>query len=305
MRLLKTALFLLLGAVTIQPLQAQAVIGSGLGPQTTAAWTSATAQNTVLTSQLAFSTPVGGTAGPGYSTVVVAFNPSGSITGGVLTFEATTDPNGNANWQSMTCSRIGLAPAADPTYTLTGGAQIWQCDVAGLAFFRSRLSTVVSGTGTVNLTSQASVAIPSYELAYASASQLTAAINNGATLYEKGPRWQVTVASTATPSASKAAGAAGVRHVADCVSFALAGTGAVTATALAVNLRDGATGAGTLIWTQVLEPVTAAAGTVGYQPFTACGLNLIGSAATAMTLEILVGAANLVGSVSLSGYDVQ
>lgn len=305
MRICKTAFLALIAAATIQPLHAQDVVGNASGPQVTAAWTSTTPINSTLVTQLTFTTATGNSAGPSYSTVGVSYNPSGSITGGTITFEATTDPTGNINYQPMLCSRIGPSAAADSTYTLVTGAQVWQCDIVGLAFFRTRLSASVTGTGTANLTSQGTAASTAYSNAFASTAQLTATFNGGAILTEKGPRWQVTVPSTATPSASKAAGTGTTRHVADCVSFALAGTGAVAATALAVNLRDGASGAGTVIWTQVLEPVTAAAGPVGYQPFTACGLNLIGSATTAMTLEILTGATNLVGSVSLSGYDVQ
>ena len=75
-----------------------------------------------------------------------------------------------------------------------------------------------------------------------------------------------------------------------------------TATSTAINLRDGATGAGTVIWTQAIGVFT----TPGENAiFSVCGLNLIGSAATAMTLEFGTLVTGAVESVSLSGYDVE
>jgi hypothetical protein len=79
-------------------------------------------------------------------------------------------------------------------------------------------------------------------------------------------------------SASKAAQAAGVKNVCTAVFFsvnALAAQGAI-----AITLRDGATGVGTILkrwWVQ------AGAGTTYERTYT--GLWIPGSAATAMTLE--------------------
>ena len=68
-----------------------------------------------------------------------------------------------------------------------------------------------------------------------------------------------------------------------------------------VNLRDGATGTGTVLWTH--EVVISAGTGEDTPPVNACGLNIVGSAATAMTLEWSGGLANLVEAMSLSGYD--
>lgn len=130
----------------------------------------------------------------------------------------------------------------------------------------------------------------------------------GRGITEKGTRWALnnTPAAAAQATTSKAA-VAGVRHVADCVSFAAAATAAVTAgTGIAVNLRDGATGAGTVLWTMTLNPVSAAAGgNAGVSPISVCGLALIGSPNTAMTLEYSAGVTGAIESVALSGYDLE
>jgi hypothetical protein len=84
---------------------------------------------------------------------------------------------------------------------------------------------------------------------------------------------------------SKAAGAAGVRHVCNSISASLySGSTAVTVPAAPVTviLRDGATGAGTILWQQGISVPTTAGGS---QVINISGLNIIGTAATAMTLE--------------------
>ena len=81
-----------------------------------------------------------------------------------------------------------------------------------------------------------------------SATNLTASINAGASLVEKGPRWSVFSGPTtgSQASASKAAGGAGVRHVVDCITFSGVAVFAPALTFSMVNLRDGASGAGTV-----------------------------------------------------------
>lgn len=116
-------------------------------------------------------------------------------------------------------------------------------------------------------------------------------------------RWSVTSnpAAGSQATASRAA-AVGRRHVADCVSFSAASTTAPQLTALTVNLRDGATGAGTVLWTvQVVAPAVTGQNVA---PFVFCGLDLPGSVNTAMTLEFSAALANLIQSVTLAGYDV-
>ncbi|MBZ5662703.1 MAG: hypothetical protein LAO08_20065 [Acidobacteriia bacterium] len=137
-----------------------------------------------------------------------------------------------------------------------------------------------------------------------SAATLTAGLNLGPSLTEKGARWSVVSnpAVSTQASASKAAGAAGVRHVADCISVTAGASTAPTATSLVINLRDGASGAGTVLWS---VDVNAAATAANHGAYNFCGLNLIGSPATAMTLEFAALLTNEFESVTLTGYDVQ
>lgn len=110
-----------------------------------------------------------------------------------------------------------------------------------------------------------------------------------------------------TPSAatqatvSQAAGGSGVQFVAQSISFSLSVDGTHAQTAIQINLRDGATGAGSILWSQTIvkaatEPITF---------FHASGLNIVGSSNTAMTLEFSAApAAGSVESVTLTGYTI-
>jgi hypothetical protein len=114
--------------------------------------------------------------------------------------------------------------------------------------------------------------------------------------------WYVTHApTTATQAtATKAAGAAGVRHVCTGFTVTIAAAAAPTAAFVTINLRDGATGAGTIISTLTLA-VPAVAGTS--QVHHVGPLNVFGTAATAMTLETSAATGTSVSaSVTLYGY---
>lgn len=125
----------------------------------------------------------------------------------------------------------------------------------------------------------------------------------GATVHEKSSRWggfsNPAAGSQATYSI---AAEAAVRHVADCISFSAASTTAPLLTGLTVQLRDGATGAGTVM--QQWQVVAVATATQNVAPFGLCGLNLTGATNTAMTLEFSASLANLIQSVNLTGYNV-
>lgn len=136
------------------------------------------------------------------------------------------------------------------------------------------------------------------------ASTLTARSLSGVQLIERPTRWEV----LSTPAVSNQATAsiaaeAGVRHVVDCVTFSAGSTTAPALTALTVNLRDGATGAGTVIhqWQVVVANATGQ----NVVPFTECGLNLAGTTNTAMTLEFSALLTNLIESVAMTGYNLQ
>ena len=79
-------------------------------------------------------------------------------------------------------------------------------------------------------------------------------------------------------SATRAAGAAGVRHVCRSLHFSLAAVAAQTI--IYARVRDGTTGAGTILWSQaIIIPAGSA------QHIELSDLNIVGSAATAMTFE--------------------
>lgn len=125
--------------------------------------------------------------------------------------------------------------------------------------------------------------------------------NWGLTVQDPG-EWTVNHAPAANTqaTASKSAGAAGVRHVCTGISIGLvAGASAPTAATVTFNLRDGASGAGSVLRTWILG-VQAVAGSGQH---VVVPMNVFGSAATAMTIEATgAGGANTLEYVSASGY---
>lgn len=101
---------------------------------------------------------------------------------------------------------------------------------------------------------------------------------------------------------SQPAGAAGVRNVLTDFSFGIAtNTSAPTATILTVNLRDGATGAGTVLKSWSISVPNA----VGYNfAISKDDLWIEGSAATALTLEFSGSLANCLEYCNLGGVQV-
>jgi hypothetical protein len=110
-------------------------------------------------------------------------------------------------------------------------------------------------------------------------------------------------ALTHTPAAatqatiSQAAGAVGVKNVATLISYSFTTTGTAQ-TAIVIALRDGATGAGTILWSKtLLAPTNSVISESIALP------HVQGSAATAMTVEFsAAGVAASVQSVNLMGY---
>lgn len=101
---------------------------------------------------------------------------------------------------------------------------------------------------------------------------------------------------------SKAA-VASTRHVARGYAWSLSsGAGAPTPELITIAIRDGATGAGTIIWEETVSlPATAGSSARGGMT----GLYLVGTANTAMTIETdSAPGANVVASVSLWGESI-
>jgi len=125
----------------------------------------------------------------------------------------------------------------------------------------------------------------------------------GGLVAEKSSRWTVVSAPAVSNQATASLAAeAAVRHVADCVTFSAGSTTAPALTNLTINLRDGATGAGTVIasWDVVIPAATGQ----NVAPFGVCGLNLVGTTNTAMTLEFSALLTNLLESVTLTGFNL-
>ena len=121
------------------------VVSYSTPAESTAAWTSATAGNTAVSVNLYTSA-----SSSSLSTVVVTLNQGSTITGGAVTFEASdttafTNAYNASCWQATTGSIVS-------TYTLAASTnQAFVCNVASYQAFRVRLSTVISGTATVNV----------------------------------------------------------------------------------------------------------------------------------------------------------
>lgn len=135
-----------------------------------------------------------------------------------------------------------------------------------------------------------------------SATNLTQTISDGTAFNVPLSTWYVTHTPAAATQAtiSKAAGGAGVRHVATTIT-ACSAQAAAAQTPIAINLRDGATGAGTIIRSWKISSTVQDSKCVDLS-----GLAITGTANTAMTIEF--AAAGVAGSeqtVSLTGFSVQ
>ncbi len=115
--------------------------------------------------------------------------------------------------------------------------------------------------------------------------------------------WSVTNTCNANlqGTASQAAGGAGVKNVVTGFSGQLFGDGTGNADTATINVRDGATGAGTVLFSFRLALATGASG-VG-TPFIVTGINIPGTANTAMTIEgSTIGAAHTQTTVNMWGF---
>jgi hypothetical protein len=136
----------------------------------------------------------------------------------------------------------------------------------------------------------------------ASAANLAALSGLGSALVASPGEWSVpaNAALGAASSASRVAGGAGVRHICTGYRIVVSSQAAPGAGTLTINLRDGATGVGTILEAFNLQIPAAL-----YQPIiiSATGLSIVGTAATAMTLESSAAYAAVGVSLNLEGYD--
>jgi hypothetical protein len=113
-----------------------------------------------------------------------------------------------------------------------------------------------------------------------SAANLSSATQPFAQMVAEPGEWAVNhePAVSVQATATRAAGAAGVRHVCRSLHFSLAAVAAQTI--IYARVRDGASGAGTILWSQALIVPVGEAWHCELSE-----LNILGSAATAMTFE--------------------
>jgi hypothetical protein len=118
--------------------------------ESTAAWTSATAQNTVLTVTLPSGTGVLGD-------VVVTLNQGSTITGGQVTFNVS-DTTGFTQAYPTNCRQANTSGVAN-VYALQATTNTsFVCNVAGYQAFQVKLTTAITGSGTVNVGIQSTAA---------------------------------------------------------------------------------------------------------------------------------------------------
>lgn len=150
------------------------------------------------------------------------------------------------------------------------------------------------------LTVWAGAAAATFRRVYAAgAANLAALTSFGAVMVAKAGDWAIQHQPAAATQATitRAAGGAGTRHVCTSITVSIAAVAAQGA--ITFNLRDGATGAGTILWSVTL---IAAAGTG--RDVTISDLHIVGSDNTAMTLESAAApAATNFATVALTGHD--
>jgi hypothetical protein len=90
---------------------------------------------------------------PGSASVTITISTSGTVSAAGLIFEASTD---GTNWVSM----VGIVQSTFAIFTTWqpsfGSPVVLQFNIAGFTQYRVRLSTVITGTGTVTVFTQAS-----------------------------------------------------------------------------------------------------------------------------------------------------
>jgi len=108
--------------------------------KTTAAWTSATANNTALTVTVT-----------NLSKVIVTLSASSTMTGGSLNFEVD---DGSGTWYALPAVRAAgasITRQAESSFALSVVNQAWSVPVGGWTSMRVRLSPAITGTGTANV----------------------------------------------------------------------------------------------------------------------------------------------------------
>lgn len=134
-------------------------------------------------------------------------------------------------------------------------------------------------------------------------SSFTSSTEQGYSLAMKPAQWVKSSApAVSTQASASIAAEASVRHIVDTVCFSAGSTTAPVLTALTVNLRDGATGAGTVVmsWTVIVPAATGQ----NVLPICFTGLNAAMTTNTATTVEFSALLTNLFENVTMTGINV-
>jgi hypothetical protein len=208
-------------------------ITGGQTAESTAAWTSATALNTTLALTIT-----------GYNTVAITLNQGTTLTGGAVTFEAS-DTVAGTNWYVIGATETNNYTSVNSYTFVASTNQAFTTDVTGFVQFRVRLSTVITGTGTVNvgIAANAMTAVPDIVVGQSTAASLNATVvqataaNLNANVVLTSVTASANLAVTATGAAAAAVTAtlpapgAGLFHFITAIEISMFYTAAGTAAA--------------------------------------------------------------------------
>jgi hypothetical protein len=163
-----------------------------------------------------------------------------------------------------------------------------------------RLTLVVPAAGLLDFTGGVLEVRTGALAPVASGGALATLSATGAALVSLPGDWsQGQTPAAATQATTTRAAVAGLRHICTSLAATLATGATAQAAAAILVLRDGATGVGAILWTkQIILPIN------GVWDLNVSGLNIVGTAGNAMTLEFTAaGVAGSFASVALTGHD--
>lgn len=268
-------------------------------------------QSAVVSTSAVVSANVTPVVGPlaisGLSSVVLAVNTTGFSGSVVLTPQISYDSG--TSWTGVTALQIDVISGVATTMTITTVSHSWLLEAIGATHVRVNSSayasggsnptvtlTGVSGDSATRMVSQVS-AQNGTAINAGSATNISAASPTNSLMVITAGEIAVThsPAANTQATASVTAGGGTVRHVCRSITASFA-AGATAGAATQINLRDGATGAGTILRSWIL-----AAPVGDSRAVSETNLQIFGTANTAMTLEfVAAGGATTLESVSFS-----